>query len=115
MDIREPQISEYDAIIDLWQKTNLTRPWNNPRADIERAMDCATSTVFVAAHGAQIIGSVMTGYEGHRGWIYYLAVAPHHQKQGIGKELVMTAENWLKNQGCPKIMLMIRKENTDIK
>lgn len=102
------------SIVALWEKTGLTRPWNDPTQDIQRALSAKSSTIFIAKNDHKIIGTAMAGYEGHRGWIYYLAVDPDYQKQGLGKKLYNTAEQWLKNQGAPKIQILIRADNQKV-
>ena len=96
----------------LWQACGLTRPWNDPVQDIRRkwAIQPEGLVVLVADDGA-LVASVMVGYEGHRGWINYLAVAPSHQRQGLGRMLMDWARGWLLAQGCPKINLQIRRDN----
>ena len=101
------------AVIALWQACGLTRPWNHPGKDIARKLQVQAEGFVVAvdATGA-IVGSVMAGYEGHRGWINYLAVSPAVQRGGLGRALMAQAETWLRAQGCPKINLQIRQDNT---
>ncbi|WP_200913244.1 GNAT family acetyltransferase [Sphingomonas sp. Leaf10] len=99
------------AVVTLWQRCGLTRPWNDPHADYARALSGATSTILIARDGAAVIGSVMVGYDGHRGWIYYLAVAPDRQGQGVGRTLFAAAEDWLRALSVPKIQLMVRSDN----
>ena len=111
MRIREIVIGDTQTLISLWQEAGLLVPWSNPKDDIKQALATATSTLLVMEDESQIIGSVMTGYDGHRGWIYYLAVKTGYQKQGYGKKLVQAAEEWLKSQGAPKVHLLIRKDN----
>ncbi len=100
-----------NAIIDLWQRSELTRPWNDPASDFVRALENPTSTVLLAEDGGTLVGTVMAGYDGHRGWLYYLATDPGHRKQGIAKCLIDAAENWLAARGCPKVELMVRTGN----
>lgn len=114
MNIRTATIEDVQVIINLWNKTQLTRPWNNPEEDIKRALSTSTSTLLVAEIDQHLIGTIMTGYDGHRGWIYYLAVEPSYQRQGFGKQLVIAAENWLKLQGAPKVLLMVRESNQSV-
>ena len=112
------------AVINLWHICNLLRPWNNPRQDIARKLHEDASLFFVAAQDARavgsrtvnscIVGSCMAGYDGHRGWIYYLAVHPEYQKQGIAKRLMDHAEEALQRQGCPKVELMVRSTNVQV-
>ncbi len=103
--------ADRDAVIALWQACGLTRAWNNPVQDFDFALAGATSTVLVHEIGGQIVASVMVGHDGHRGAIYYLAVAAENQKTGLGRAAVLAAENYLKKLGVWKINLMIRDEN----
>ena len=97
--------------VALWQETGLTRPWNDPEKDFELAWLGTASDVLLARVGGLLVGSVMVGFDGHRGWVYYLAVAPTRQGQGIGRALMQAAEQWLKARDCPKIQLMVRNDN----
>jgi ribosomal protein S18 acetylase RimI-like enzyme len=100
------------AVIALWQRCGLTRPWNDPARDIQRKLQLQADGFGVAlAQDGELIGSVMAGYEGHRGWINYLAVAPQVQRAGLGRGLMAWAEAWLRAQGCPKINLQLRRDN----
>lgn len=101
-----------DAVIAIWQACDLTRPWNDPRADFMRAIAHSASTIIIAEDGASIVGTAMTGFDGHRGWIYYLGVAPDHRGQGIARHLLDHACDWLKLRGCPKVELMLRERNS---
>jgi ribosomal protein S18 acetylase RimI-like enzyme len=100
-----------DAVIALWLACGLTRPWNDPASDYALAMATATSTVLVARDGDAIAASVMVGFDGHRGWVYYLAVAPERQREGLGRTMMTAAEGWLRERGVPKIQLMVREDN----
>ena len=100
------------AVVALWRACGLTRPWNDPDADFALALGTETSTVLVARDGADVIGSAMVGFDGHRGWIYYLAVAPERQRGGLGRALMAAAEAWLAARGVPKVQLMVREGNT---
>ena len=105
---------ETEQAIDLWDEANLLQPWNDPRADIAAALGCATSTILAARDGDRIVATVMIGYDGHRGWFYYLAVARSHRRTGLGREIVTAAEDWLVAQGAGTIRLMIRTENAQV-
>lgn len=98
-------------VIALWHACGLTRPWNDPQADFALALATPGSTILLIRDGAAIVGSVMVGFDGHRGWVYYLAVAPGARRAGIGRRLMAAAEDWLRGQGAPKIQLMIRDDN----
>jgi ribosomal protein S18 acetylase RimI-like enzyme len=103
--------SDAAETIALWHACTLTRPWNNPQADFTLALETPTSDILLARSGTSVIGSVMVGFDGHRGWVYYLAVHPDCQRQGIGRALMVAAEQWLRDQGAPKIQLMVRGDN----
>ena len=116
--IRAIRDGDEAAVAALWRVCGLVRPWNDPLRDIESARANASSDIFVAApRGCDrpILGSVMAGYEGHRGWVYYVAVAPEHRSQGLGERLMRHAEAWLREAGAPKVMLMIREENEPVR
>jgi ribosomal protein S18 acetylase RimI-like enzyme len=111
--IRAAEAADGAAVIALWRDAALIRPWNDPEADYRRALASPASVVLVACDGAAITGSVMVGDDGHRGWVYYLAVAPGRRREGLGKALMGAAEAWLKARACPKIQLMVRDDNED--
>jgi ribosomal protein S18 acetylase RimI-like enzyme len=113
MDIRPFEHQDTDALVKLWERCGLTRPQNNPRLDIERKLKVQSQWFFVGLINKVIIASVMAGYEGHRGWINYLAIDPAYQRSGLGHQLVQKVEQCLLEAGCPKINLQIRLENTD--
>lgn len=98
------------TVIALWQDCGLTRPWNDPAADFARAL-ASDSIVLLARSGDTLDGSVMVGFDGHRGWVYYLAVRPAARRQGLGRTLMAAAEDWLRTRGAPKIQLMVREDN----
>ena len=92
----------------------MTRPWNPPSADIALLRGSGHGEILVATQESSVIGSVMVGHDGHRGWIYYLAVAPTHRRGGLGGRLMRTAEAWLQGQAIRKVELMIRDTNTEV-
>lgn len=121
-----------DDAVALWTTAGLTRPWNDPWHDCRRALESSSSTVlahFGAATGAadeaeagvgegrddELLGTIMVGHDGHRGWVYYLAVAPERRGRGLGAMLVRAAEQWLRDRGVPKMMLMVRRENEAVR
>ncbi|MFG1347145.1 GNAT family acetyltransferase [Xanthobacter autotrophicus DSM 431] len=103
------------ALVALWERAGLTRPWNDPFADIALARRGPHSTVLVAREGTCLAGSVMVGHDGHRGWIYYLAVDPQLQGRGIGRALTIAAEDWLRARAVPKLMLLVRPDNEKVR
>ncbi|WP_151525950.1 GNAT family acetyltransferase [Serinicoccus kebangsaanensis] len=115
MQILPLTLDHADAAARLWSACGLTRPWNDPHADFRMAVSGASSQVLGAVADDTVVGTVMVGHEGHRGWIYYLAIAPTHRGSGLGKALVEAAERWVESQGIPKVMLMIRAENDAVR
>ncbi|WP_282837106.1 GNAT family acetyltransferase [Microbacterium flavum] len=111
IDIRPFSLSDTDAVVALWQETGLTRPWNNPYQDISRKLTVQPELFLVATEEGALVGTVMAGYDGHRGWLYYLASAPERRGEGIARRLVERAEELLREMGCPKVQLMVRPEN----
>ena len=98
-------------VIALWHAAGLTRPWNDLAADFRLALANPTSTVLLACEGDALAGSVMVGFDGHRGWVYYLATDPARRGRGVGLTLMTAAEDWLRARDCPKIQLMVRGDN----
>ena len=114
IDIRPYRSADEMAVIELWQQCRLVTSTNNPRLDIERKCQVNPELFLVAAANERIVGTCMAGYEGHRGWINYLAVAPKYQRQGIARQLMQAAEDKLQSLGCPKINLQVRETNTAV-
>lgn len=110
--LRAVQASDRDALVELWRVCELTRPWNDPYRDIERKVAHDPSNLLVLESDGELIGSVMIGYEGHRGWVNYLAVHPAHRHRGHGRALMEEAEQHLRALGCPKINVQVRTSNT---
>lgn len=111
MDIRPFAAADEEAVVRLWERCELTRPWNDPRKDIRRKLAVRPDLFLVAADGGKVVGTVMVGYDGHRGWINYLAVAPERRRRGLGRLLMAEAERLLRGEGCPKINLQVRTTN----
>ena len=109
--VREFDEQDRVAVIELWRVCGLLRSWNDPNLDIDRNLAVRDAMLFVAALGRDVVGSVMAGYDGHRGWVNYLAVDPAQQGDGIGRVLIESAERHLHDLGCPKINLQIRVGN----
>jgi ribosomal protein S18 acetylase RimI-like enzyme len=101
-------------VVRLWQDCNLTIPANDPHRDIALKRARQPELFFVATIGDRIIGTVMVGYDGHRGWINYLAVAPNQQRKGIGRALMQHAEDSLRKLQCPKMNLQVRAGNQSV-
>lgn len=111
MIIRKFDISDQENVINLWIDCKLIAPQNDPHKDIERKLKTDPELFLIGEKSGQIIASVMAGYEGHRGWINYLAVSPDHRKQQYGRKMMDAAQELLLQKGCPKINLQIRKTN----
>jgi hypothetical protein len=97
--------------IALWEAAGLTRPWNDPRADLERALHGPSSDVLAGVDGGRLVATAMVGHDGHRGWVYYLAVAADARRAGHGRAMMAACEAWLRGRGVPKIQLMVRSDN----
>jgi ribosomal protein S18 acetylase RimI-like enzyme len=102
------------AVIALWERCGLTRPWNDPAADIALARRGAHSTILIGRDGGAIIATAMVGHDGHRGWVYYVAVDPDHRGKGHGRAIMNAAEEWLRQAGIAKMQLMVRSDNTKV-
>jgi ribosomal protein S18 acetylase RimI-like enzyme len=110
--IRDTDVEE---VIALWRTCDLTRPWNDPRADIAMARREPHAAVLVGRVGDAIVATTMLGNDGHRGWVYYVAVDPNHRGKGYGRVIMHAAENWLHAAGIAKLQLMVRPDNKDVK
>jgi len=98
-------------LVALWTQCGLTRPWNDPAADARLALATEGAALLGMRRDGALVGSVMTGFDGHRGWVYYLAVAPDQWRHGTGSALMAAAERWLRERGSPKVQLMVRGDN----
>lgn len=106
--------ADVPAVVDLWQRCNLARPWNDSAADIALGRRDENSDVLVGRDGDAIVASVLVGHDGHRGWVYYVAVDPDHQGKDFGRGIMAAAEDWLRNKGIEKLMLLVRSDNTQV-
>ena len=114
LEIRCYKESDQEAVVQLWRECGLTVARNDPVKDINRKLRVQREMFLVGSLGTRLVATVMAGYEGHRGWINYLAVAPDCQKMGFGRRLMGEAEIRLKAAGCPKINLQIRSSNAGV-
>ena len=103
--------ADVENVVALWQRCGLTRPWNDPHADIALARRRDNSTVLIGRDGGAIVATVMVGHDGHRGWVYYVAVDPDGRKRGHGRVIMAAAEDWLRAAGIAKLQLLVRREN----
>jgi ribosomal protein S18 acetylase RimI-like enzyme len=102
-------------VVALWQTCGLTRPWNDPAADIALARGGSNAAVLVGRDGDSIVATVLAGHDGHRGWVYYLAVDPDHRHKGYGRVMMDAAERWLGERGIEKLQLLVRPDNKGVK
>ncbi len=114
MEIRTFNPDDQQAVIALWQDCDLLVHWNNPAQDIERKLAVDPDLFLVGCVGGEIIASVMGGYDGHRGWVNYLAVAPGSHRTGYGRRIMSAVEELLLARGCPKVNLQVRNSNTSV-
>ncbi|MBV9864796.1 MAG: GNAT family acetyltransferase [Abitibacteriaceae bacterium] len=112
--IRPYQTGDEAQVIALWQRCDLVVPGNDPQRDIQLKLQVQPELFLIGVMGERIVATLMVGYDGHRGWLNYLAVAPDCQRQGIGRRMVETAEQTLKQLGCPKMNLQVRANNTTV-
>jgi len=111
MEVLELIDDDVESAVTLWAESGLTRSWNNPVEDFRRAIEGPTSAVLGVKNDGELVGTVMVGSDGHRGWVYYLCVSTSHQRIGLGSELMKAAEVWLREKGAVKVQLMVRSEN----
>ena len=114
MEIRAYQAADEGAIVALWKACGLTRPWNDPHKDIARKLTEQPDLFLVGTLGDEIVATAMVGFDGHRGWVYYLAVAEPHRKHSLGRALMQEAERLLIERGCPKLNLQVRSSNPGV-
>jgi ribosomal protein S18 acetylase RimI-like enzyme len=112
--IRPFHIDDEAEVVDLWTRCGLVRPWNDPHKDIARKLSHQPDLFLVGTMDGRVVATVMAGYEGHRGWINYLAVAPELRSAGHGRAMMAEGERLLRAAGCPKINLQIRRGNAAV-
>jgi ribosomal protein S18 acetylase RimI-like enzyme len=113
MTIRPYLPEDKNAVIELWRECNLVQSWNNPKRDIERKSRVNPELFLVGLVDGKVVATVMGGYEGHRGWVNYLAVAPAYRRRGLGRLIMEAVEEKIRAMDCPKINLQIRADNLE--
>lgn len=113
MKIRAYETPDEQAVVALWQECGLTRPWNDPRRDIARKLTEQPELFLVGTFEGAVVSTAMVGFDGHRGWVYYLAVSPQYRGKSLGRTLMQEAERLLIERGCPKLNLQVRTSNTE--
>lgn len=111
--IRPYKARDEAAVVALWIACGLTRAWNDPHKDIARKLAVDPTMFLVCEQDGELVGTAMFGYEGHRGWVNYLAVSPAHRRHGIARTLMRQGEQLLREAGCPKLNLQVREGNQD--
>ncbi len=114
MEIRPFDAADEPAVIALWERCKLTRPWNDPKKDVSRKLGVQRELFLVGVEAGAVIAAVMAGYDGHRGSVNYLAVDPQHRRRGHGAALMRRVEEILKERGCPKVNLAVRAANAEV-
>ena len=109
--IRPFHVYDTDAVVELWRAAGLTRPWNDPHRDIARKLTVQPELFLVGEREGRVVASAMAGYDGHRGWVNYLAVDPAHRGRGHARALMAEIERLLTAAGCPKLNLQVRADN----
>ncbi len=113
--LRQYAFSDQNDLVELWSVCGLLRPWKDPLEDIHLCVTMPSSELVVGDSAGQLIGSAMLGHDGHRGWVYYLAVHPNWQRNGIGRSLMSYAEGWMDQHQVPKIQAMIGADNLPVR
>jgi ribosomal protein S18 acetylase RimI-like enzyme len=111
MKIRAFSVADETAVIEIWHRCGLVRPWNDPHKDIQRKLTTQPELFLVAELAGQIVATVMAGFDGHRGWVNYLAVSQEYRNAGLGRALMRHVETALVERGCPKLNLQVRTTN----
>ncbi len=114
MTIRPFVEADEAAVVDLWRRCGLLRPWNDPKKDIARKLTTQRELFIVGEEDGRIVAAAMAGYDGHRGWVNYLAVDPERRGEGLGRRVMETIERELAARGCPKLNLQVRRTNVDV-
>jgi len=103
--------TDAERVVALWSRCGLLRPWNDPAKDIARKLRVQRELFMVGELEGRVVAVIMVGYEGHRGWVNYLAVEPELQQRGFGRQMMAEAERRLGALGCPKVQLQVRTDN----
>jgi ribosomal protein S18 acetylase RimI-like enzyme len=111
LSVRQYQAQDREAVVTLWERCNLTHACNDPVKDIERKLKVGPELFLIGLIDGKIVATVMGGYDGHRGWVYYLGVSPEHRRRGYGYRMMDAVTGRLLDMGCPKINIQVRGDN----
>lgn len=115
LEIRPYSESDEAAVAALWREVFPNAPaWNHPETTIQRKLAVQRELFLVATTDSRIVGTAMGGYDGHRGWVHYVAVSTRHRRHGVGAALMKAVEERLAKMGCPKLNLQIRAEDREV-
>jgi len=114
MHIRPFETTDTEVVVALWHEVGVTRPWNDPHRDIERKLTVQPELFLVGEAERHLVATAMSGFDGHRGWLYYFAVSPRHQGKGWGRMMLAEVERLLIERGCPKLNVQIRDGADDL-
>lgn len=114
LDIRAYEEGDHDAVVALWRAADLVRPWNDPASDIALCRKSENAALYIGIADGGPVATIMVGHDGHRGWLYYLAVESGREQNGLGRQMVLHAEDWLAARGLPKVQLMVRADNAKV-
>lgn len=114
VEIREMEDGDVEDVVAVWTSAGVTRPWNDPAKDLAFARLNPHSTVLVAVEAGRVVATTMVGEDGHRGWVYYVAVDPARRGRGLGRAIMQAAERWLVARGVWKLQLLVREENVAV-
>lgn len=114
LNIRDALLQDEPEVVQLWRQCGLVAGYNDPGSDFRFAVGGPASTVLVGLDEERIIGTVMVGHDGHRGWLYYVACLTGRRRAGVGREMVASAEEWLRTRGVVKVQLMVRETNAQV-
>jgi len=114
MEIGTIEDRDIEAVLALWARCDLSHPDNDSRADIARAREAPDAILLVGRKDGAVVATAMAGFDGHRGWVYYLAVEPRHRRVGHGRAMLAAAERWLRGRGAPKMMLLVATANRQV-
>ena len=112
--IRKYEEKDEEQVVNLWEQCNLIVPQNDPHEDIKKKIEFQPNLLFVGTVNDEVVSSIMVGYEGHRGWVNYMAVLPEYQNKGYGRQIVNKGIAELKKMGCLKVNLQVREYNKDV-